>query len=814
MGISYNIRVFDNMVINKFRFNIIVVTLIFCSLIGIASADIDITTGQEANIEYLQASNVNLQFTESNFALNDVNKNILWDTTHGVYLSYSPSGYYANLVTLLNAKGYSVTTINNGILNNDLSQYDILVIGVTSAWKSQYTNNEVNAIVNFVQNGGGLLIMGDNTYCPNQNINPVAQAFGTITGVSPVDWYITNVASHPIFNGVSEFYMTAGGEVNSNTQSEEVAWDSNNKGTIVVYSGSGRVVITGDNNFADDRYRSKSNNQKFTENIFDWLALENGENQPPIADAGADQTVSSGDVVYFDGSNSFDPDGTIVSYSWDFGDGDVSDQIDPAHRFRGSPYGKIYTVTLTVKDNNENIGKDTLEITVKPLEIDLEVLYTQTFPPNEVSAKIKVPYNWVSSNKGYDEYVVNPIEYEYGGKFSGLMSITIVEDQFPAEIWAYDDAIKNPEGNTIIGRLYTTSDGWISKAHTPSYDTPEGTFHGITVKNENKIVLSVLGWAGTRIVGVVDGPPNWATFFEIITPNIIKNDGAYFNPNPGSKPEYMRSALLEIVHIASPGELRVYDSQNKITGLINGEIGEDIPFSFYDNNDKTVVIMNPSGNNVYEVKGKETGSYGLYVGHVNSIDFDTTIDFNAISIPITPGQIHQYTIDWDVLSQCENGVTIQIDINGDGIIEETITSDDILTIDEFILQTETSIEINPDTLNLKSNGEWITAYIEFPTGYNVGEIELSSINLVSESGDIISSIDLSDPATIGDYDNNVISDLMVKFSRLDVVNYFGVTDSTEGIGNDVMVKMSISGELNDGTQFEGSDSIRLIINGK
>ena len=130
------------------------------------------------------------------------------------------------------------------------------------------------------------------------------------------------------------------------------------------------------------------------------------------------------------------------------------------------------------------------------------------------------------------------------------------------------------------------------------------------------------------------------------------------------------------------------------------------------------------------------------------------------------------------------------------------------------MQTETSVEINPETLNLKSNGEWITAYIEFPTGYNVGEIELSSINLVSESGDIISSIDLSDPATIGDYDNNVISDLMVKFSRLDVVNYFGVTDSTEGIGNDVMVKMSISGELNNGTEFEGSDSIRLIINGK
>ena len=39
-------------------------------------------------------------------------------------------------------------------------------------------------------------------------------------------------------------------------------------------------------------------------------------NQPPVANAGQNQTVNSGDSVTLDGSGSKDPDGNITSYSW------------------------------------------------------------------------------------------------------------------------------------------------------------------------------------------------------------------------------------------------------------------------------------------------------------------------------------------------------------------------------------------------------------------------------------------------------------------------------------------------------------------
>jgi predicted GH43/DUF377 family glycosyl hydrolase len=45
------------------------------------------------------------------------------------------------------------------------------------------------------------------------------------------------------------------------------------------------------------------------------------QNQPPVAEAGADQTIFEGDEAVFDVTESSDPDGEIVKYELDFGDG-------------------------------------------------------------------------------------------------------------------------------------------------------------------------------------------------------------------------------------------------------------------------------------------------------------------------------------------------------------------------------------------------------------------------------------------------------------------------------------------------------------
>lgn len=74
-------------------------------------------------------------------------------------------------------------------------------------------------------------------------------------------------------------------------------------------------------------------------------------NQPPVAVGIAD--TSSGEAplsVQFTGSGSYDPDsaGSIVSYSWSFGDGNGSNSADPNHSYNAAG---VYNPTLTVTDD-------------------------------------------------------------------------------------------------------------------------------------------------------------------------------------------------------------------------------------------------------------------------------------------------------------------------------------------------------------------------------------------------------------------------------------------------------------------------------
>lgn len=82
-------------------------------------------------------------------------------------------------------------------------------------------------------------------------------------------------------------------------------------------------------------------------------------NQAPVAIAGPDRTVAENTAVSFDGSGSYDPDGSIVSYTWNFGDGSSQTGSHVTHSFCQEG---TYLVTLTVMDNLGKTGQDTLTV--------------------------------------------------------------------------------------------------------------------------------------------------------------------------------------------------------------------------------------------------------------------------------------------------------------------------------------------------------------------------------------------------------------------------------------------------------------------
>lgn len=91
--------------------------------------------------------------------------------------------------------------------------------------------------------------------------------------------------------------------------------------------------------------------------------------EPPVALIEASAYSGVGSLrVTFSALGSYDPDGSIVSYSWNFGDGAHSTDPTPAHVF--SP--GVYTVALTVRDDSGATGED--ETVVAVASYDDEVL--------------------------------------------------------------------------------------------------------------------------------------------------------------------------------------------------------------------------------------------------------------------------------------------------------------------------------------------------------------------------------------------------------------------------------------------------------
>jgi hypothetical protein len=153
-------------------------------------------------------------------------------------------------------------------------------------------------------------------------------------------------------------------------------------------------------------------------------------------------------------------------------------------------------------------------------------------------------------------------------------------------------------------------------------------------------------------------------------------------------PEYAIRELVPkmgdvtIVSGFSPIELRVFDLQGRVTGLVSGVVKAEIPESGYV--DDTVVIFSADSPYLYQSGGECSAAYGLQITFVKD---ENATDFFAADIPTSAMQIHNYTVDWAVLSPGGEGVTVKVDCEGDGDFEYAFTSDSELSRIEYVAAT-------------------------------------------------------------------------------------------------------------------------------
>ena len=113
-----------------------------------------------------------------------------------------------------------------------------------------------------------------------------------------------------------------------------------------------------------------------------------------------------------------------------------------------------------------------------------------------------------------------------------------------------------------------------------------------------------------------------------------------------------------------------------------------------------------------------------------------------------------------------------------------------------------TMSTNPETLNLKSRGNYITAYLELPESHDVSRINLETVTLIVEGSEIYAE---DFPISIGDYNNNGIQDLMLKFDRYSVQNACTETG---------LIEFTLKCKTYYGTSFIGSDDVIVIDKGK
>ncbi|MBN1905891.1 MAG: hypothetical protein JW927_12420 [Deltaproteobacteria bacterium] len=100
----------------------------------------------------------------------------------------------------------------------------------------------------------------------------------------------------------------------------------------------------------------------------DTVVITAVSNFPPVANAGPDQTVSTGTAVSLNGSGSSDPDGDTLKYYWSIEKPTNSTAVIfsnvnfPTAQFTPDVDG-IYTITLIVNDGKASSAPDTVVIT-------------------------------------------------------------------------------------------------------------------------------------------------------------------------------------------------------------------------------------------------------------------------------------------------------------------------------------------------------------------------------------------------------------------------------------------------------------------
>jgi probable HAF family extracellular repeat protein len=178
-------------------------------------------------------------------------------------------------------------------------------------------------------------------------------------------------------------------------------------------------------------------------------------NFTPQAIAGEDLAGLTRTPIAFDGTRSFDADGQIVAYQWDFGDGASSTGSQATHAYATAG---IYMATLAVTDNQGASTADTVRVLISPAD---------AIPPTTVAVVSPAP-NVAGVSPGPVTVSLTATDAPNG---IGVRSVTysLAGAQAMPETTVPGAAAQitiTAEGSATVSYFATNNDGAIEAKHT------------------------------------------------------------------------------------------------------------------------------------------------------------------------------------------------------------------------------------------------------------------------------------------------------------------------------------------------------------
>lgn len=340
----------------------------------------------------------------------------------------------------------------------------------------------------------------------------------------------------------------------------------------------------------------------------------------------------------------------------------------------------------------------------------------------------------------------------------------LVEPGVEAAVFALTQDLASDDINlslrTPSGDIITVADA--SNPNTKVITSPNSTVFEISVPEAG--VWQMIVNAGT----VTNGQIDLLAF--------ARHDGVYLNLS-------VENDIVVFPKAVRISATPIFEGEAVVGALVQGIVkrpdGSDVPITLLDNGLGADTIP---GDGIYAATFSQYNDDGTYV-------FDLTANVSGAST---------FSGESLFISAGDPSSARQVP----DFVRTASATAVVSGVPDFVMAT---VEYGPETINLKSRGKFVTAYIELPDSFNPENIEVSSISITTIDDIPITPI-LTEvqPTEIGDFDSDNIPDLMVKFDR----------SALQQVLTPGMREIRLEGLLVTGQPFVGERSVAVIRPGK